>query len=91
MPNVGLPKNTFKKEIEKLFDRIARDTVAYIDNIEVARTIGREYQGLIQDKFLDVARIDRKRQSVLIKPPNVVIFPKKTNNGLRFYFERLRL
>ena len=41
--------------------------------------------------LLEIARIDRKRMSVFIRPPEVISFPKMNERGLHFYFERLRL
>jgi len=81
----------WSKEAEKIFNRLCRDMVTYTDDINLSRQVGRMCDDLVRQDYLDIARIDRKKKTAIIKPPGVVIFPKLTNKGLNFHFEKLRL
>jgi len=87
MPSI----KAYSKDIERIFDKLCKQTTVYTKDVELTRSIGRNHTKLLEDGWLDIARIDRRKESVIIKPPQVVIFPKFTGKGLRFYFERLRL
>lgn len=87
MPNI----KAYSKEIEKILNRMCKDGLAYTSDIELSRNFGKSYKKIIDEGFVDIARIDKKKQTVFIRPPEVIIFPKITEKGLRFYFEKLRL
>lgn len=87
MPNI----KAFSKEFEKALDKLAKKQVVHTKDMKLTRGIGRNHTKLLDEKWLEIGRIDRSKESVIIKPEEVVIFPKHTGKGLRFYFERLRL
>jgi len=66
--------------------------VVYTKDRKLSQMFGIKCKGLIDDDFLDIALIKKKNKVAIIKPPQIVIFPKLVKgNGLMFYFERLRL
>lgn len=88
MPSI----KAWSKDSERIFDRLCKDTVAYTKDRKLTQMFGIKCKGLIDDDFLDIAVIKKKDKVAIIKPPQIVIFPKFVNGrGLKFYFERLRL
>ena len=88
MPSI----KAWSKDAERIFDRLSRDSVAYTNDIKLTQIFGIRCKELIDNDWLDIAHIKKKKKTVFIKPPQVVIFPKFVNGrGLKFYFERLRL
>jgi len=78
------------KEAEDYFRRLAKDRVVYIKDTTFTRNFGRRYSKLINKDYLDIGRIDRKKESVITLRPGVNIEPLELNRkNLKFKFNRL--
>jgi hypothetical protein len=62
---------------EKYFRRLIKDRIAYTDDIQFTRQLGRKYPELFDkdNGFLDIARIKKRHESVLILRPNTGLAP----------------
>ena len=85
MPSI----KAWSKDAERIFDRLCRDGIAYTKDEKIPRVFGQHCKSLVDNDFLDIAHIKKKRKTIIIKPPQVVIFPKIDGKGL--HFEKLRL
>lgn len=88
----SLSLKPFSDQAKKVFDRIIKDGYAEIEDIHFTRSWGRHYPELDSDDWLWLTRRGKKQKTVIIKPKNVVMYPKFTNgHGLKIHFERLHL
>lgn len=78
------------KESERILNQIVKNGKAYTSNNNFTRMFGRKYPDLFDKNngFLDIARIEKRRESVIIPRDNVSIIPisERTSRatGLRF-------
>jgi len=80
----------WSKEAENYFKRLAKDRIAYTKDTNFTRNFGKKYANLIDQDFLDIGRIGRKRESVIVLRPGVTLEPiKRRNSRLAFKFEKL--
>ena len=75
----------FNKEHERIFRQLMKNNIAYTNDIKLSRSFGRHYPKIIDGGFLDIARIDKKKRTVFVSPPDIRIIPKQK----RFYFYRI--
>lgn len=75
----------FNKEHERIFRRLMRSNIAYTDDIKLSRSFGRHYPSIIDGGFLDIARIEKKKRTVFVSPPEIRI----VRNRGRFFFYRI--
>lgn len=87
MPSI----KAWSKDAERIFDRLCRDGIAYTKDGSVTRVFGQRCKSLVDNDFLDIARIKKKQKNVIIKPPQIDIFPEINGKGLHFHFKRIRL
>ena len=85
--------NPKTKEVERLFRRLAKDKIGYIDDITFSRNLGRWYPELFDEHngFMDIARIDKRKKSVVIIRPNAGIAPIESNSSRKRRFTRFQL
>jgi len=72
----------FNKEHERIFRHLMKNNIAYTNDVELSRNFGRHYHSLIDDGWMDIARITKKKRTIIAIPPNIRIVPKKK----RYYF-----
>lgn len=67
----------WSKEVERMFDNIARIGKYYTEDIQFTRNLGRRAPDLFdeQNGYMDIARIGKSRKSVVIPRPGVQIVP----------------
>lgn len=91
-------ENTFikpDKEYEKYFSRLLKDRVVYTNDIQFTRKISRKHPELFdKDKgFLDIARIKKRNESVLILRPYAGLAPisppSSINSKKKYQFFRI--
>lgn len=75
----------FNKEHERIFRRLMRNNIAYTDDIKLSRSFGRHYPDIIDSGFLDIARIEKKKRTVFVSPPEIRIIRQHK----RFFFFRI--
>ena len=75
----------FNKEHERIFRRLMQSNIAYTDDINLSRSFGRHYPNIINSGFLDIARIDKKKRTVFVTPPEIRIVRQRK----RFFFHRI--
>lgn len=75
----------YNKEHERIFRQLMKNNIAYTSDINLSRSFGRHYPSIIREGWLDIARIDRKKRTVFVSPPDIRIVPKNK----RFYFFRI--
>ena len=68
----------------KIFEQLSRERQAYTTDINLSRTFGRICSELEDAGFVDVARIERKNETVFVLRPNVRVRPYK-NKKYEFY------
>lgn len=61
----------------KIFDRVARMGRADFYDINLSRSMGRHYPSLVDEGYLEIARVDKKKKTIIIPGENVRIIPKK--------------
>lgn len=67
----------WNKDVERLFDSIAKNQRAYVNDIKVTRSLGKKLPDLFDENegFLDIGRIDKRRCSVVTPRIGVQIVP----------------
>jgi len=60
---------------KRIMDQIVKNGKAYTKDITVSRAFGRYYPELIDNDFLDIGRIDKKRETMFVTRPNVIVVP----------------
>jgi len=65
-----------KKEYD-IFHRVSQIGRADFHDIDLSRSIGRHYQDLINDGYLEIARVDKKKKTIILPGENVRIIPQK--------------
>ena len=75
----------FNKEHEQIFRQLMRNNIAYTSDIKLSRSFGRHYPSIIDEGFLDIARIGKKKRTIIASPPDIRIIPRRG----RFYFYRI--
>ena len=73
--------NPWNKESENVLRQLSKKRIAYTSNIELTRAFGRKYPQLVDDDFLDIARIHKKNKSAFILPDDAYVVPKPPNPG----------
>ena len=65
------------KESERILNQIVKNGKAYTNNNQFTRTFGRKFPDLFDKNngFLDIARIEKRRESVILPRDNVNIVP----------------
>ena len=71
----------WSSESERILRRLVKNGKAYTPNNTLTRTFGRKYPELIDNNFLDIGRIDKKKESIIATRENVVVVPKPSFNG----------
>lgn len=81
------------KEAENYFKRLAKDRIAYVDDIKFTRNLGHKYPELFDEinGFMDIGRIDKRRKSMIALRPGNVIVPIKENDCRRRKFTPFKL
>lgn len=80
---------------EKYFRRLIKDRIVYTDDIQFTRHLGRNYPALFDrdNGFLDIARIKKRQESVLILRPNTglapITPPTSTNSRKKYKFFKI--
>ena len=75
----------FNKEHERIFRHLMKNNIAYTNDINLSRSFGRHYPNIINDGWMDIARIEKKKRTIFVSPPDIRIVPKRG----RFYFFRI--
>ena len=65
----------WNKEAERIFRQLAKDQRAYTKNNKITRKLGRSYPELFDNGFMDIGRIDRKNESIIVLRPGIGIAP----------------
>jgi hypothetical protein len=61
---------------KRILDQLVKDNGrAFTKDISLPRAFGRRYPELIENDFLTIARADRKKESVFVTKPNVMVIP----------------
>ena len=57
--------------------QITKDRIVYTGNVQFTRNFGRKYPWLFDEKtgYMDIARIDKRRESVIVLRPNCGLAP----------------
>lgn len=65
------------KDAEKIFDRLSRDQKAFTSDSSLTRLLPRKYPDLFNEQsgFLNIYRNERRRESVILPMPDVMIIP----------------
>ena len=67
---------------KRILDQLVRDNGrAFTKDINLPRAFGARYPELIKNDFLSIARDDRKRESVFVTKPNVMVVPIPTRSS----------
>ena len=78
---------------KKLLEQMVKDGKAFTSDIELPRAFGRRYPELIDNDFLSIARADRKKETVFVTKPNVMIIPIGTrtsrNDKMKYKFHKI--
>ena len=69
---------------KKILDQLARDGKAFTTDITFSRTFGRMYHELEDMNLIDIARVDRKKKTWFVIPPDVRLVPIQRKQ-YRFY------
>ncbi len=85
--------NPKTKQVEKLFRRLAKDKIGYVDDINFTRNLGRWYPELFDENngFMDIARIDKRRTSVVVVRPGFGVAPLESSSSRKRRFIRFEL
>lgn len=75
----------WSKEAEKILNRVMRNGRADVFNIDMTRSFGRHCSEAIDKGFLEIARIEKKKKTVILRGENVVMFPKPG----KFFFHKI--
>lgn len=62
-----------------------KNNIAYTNDIKLSRSFGRHYPKLINEGWMDIARIEKKKRTIFASPPDIRIIPR---HG-RFFFYRI--
>ena len=54
---------------------------AFTNDVEIPRAFGRRYPELIENDFLTIARSDRKKESVFVTKPNIMVIPMSISSS----------
>lgn len=78
----------WNKESERIFQQLARYGRAYTDDMNFVRSFGRRYSQFIDDDFMHVAHIKKKRKSIIVTPPKVNLIPIPTPTSQHTKFRK---
>lgn len=62
-------------------DQMVHNGKAFTTDISLPRAFGRRYPELVDDDFITIARADRKKESVFVTKPNVMVIPIPTRTS----------
>lgn len=67
----------WNKDVERLFDSIAKNQRAYVNDIKVTRSLGKKLPDLFDENegFMDIGRIGKTRKSVVVPRIGVQVVP----------------
>jgi len=63
---------------KRIMDQITQNGKAFTKDINTSRAFGRRYPELIDNDFLDIGRINKKKETVFVTRPNVKVVPIPT-------------
>ena len=68
---------------DKYFQRLLKDRVVYTNDINFTRQLGRKYPDLFDKNngFMDIARIKKHHESVIVLRPYAGLAPIYSSNG----------
>ena len=71
------------KESERILNQIAKDDKAYTTNENFTRAFGRRHPAIFDEHngFLDIARIDKRRESVILPRRGIKLIPLPDRSG----------
>ena len=75
----------FNKKHEQIFRQLMRNNIAYVNDIKISRSFGRHYPSIINADLMDIARVDKKKRTIIATPPDIRIVSKCG----RFFFFRI--
>jgi len=75
----------FNKEHERIFRHLMKNNIAYTNDIKISRSFGRHYPRLINEDWVDIARIEKKKRTLFASPPEIRIIPRRG----KFFFYRI--
>jgi len=77
----------WNKDVERLFDSIAKNQRAYVSDVNLSRSLGRRLPDLFDehDGFMDIGRIGKSKKSVVVPRigVQVVPLPELTSKSLK--------
>jgi len=80
------------KESERILNQIVKNGKAYTSNNQLTRTFGRRFPDLFDKNngFLDIARIEKRRESVIIprEHVNIVPIPERSGEAVKLRFPK---
>jgi len=73
----------WNKESERIFEQMAKDGKAYTTNEIFTRAFGRRHPTIFNkdNGFLDIARIDKRRESVILPRSGIRVIPLPDRPG----------
>ena len=73
----------WSKESERIFDQIVKDGKAYTNNDAFTRAFGRKHSSIFNkdNGFLDIARIDKRKESVILPRSGIRVIPLPDRPG----------
>lgn len=74
----------WSKEAEKILNRIMKTGRADVFDIDISRSFGRHCAEIVDDGYLEIARVEKKKKTIILPGINVVMFPKKG----KFFFHK---
>lgn len=91
---MGYPFVTpWDEKSKRILEQMVRDGKAFTSDIELPRAFGRRYPELVDNDFISIARADRKKETVFVTKPNVMIVPIPTrsshNYKLKYKFHKI--
>ena len=61
---------------KRLLEQMVKDHGrAFTSDIKLPRVFGHRYPALVDNDFLAIARADKKRETVFVTKPNVIVIP----------------
>ena len=76
---------------ERLLKQLNRDTRVYVKEPKIVREFGYKCSHLIDNDYMDIGRIDKKKQSIIALRPEVMTFPKISKGMLQLHFKKIKI
>ena len=82
----------WNKESERILEQIAKDGKAYTTNEMFTRAFGRKHPNIFDkdNGFLDIARIDKRKQSVILPRSDIrlIPLPDRPSEAVKLQFKK---